>query len=358
MELPNLRPSQFDGQEGRSSPSNPSEGLLEVDQPPGQPSLSPFGRLRRYARLEARQWWQQIDHPNDDDSEHHVPILGTAWSPSRGYLPREIRRLRRRKVVSFVKRGVCAVPLLFLMFLGALHVLETLIGRTRLFWNGEIYIRASSRCEHRPLAKARHDSDITRGVVPIPCQSHNDYWRDKPLFDAIHWGCIGAEADVWLFDEDLYVGHTLATLSQDRTLKNMYIDPLASLLGKHDSEQDHAVCAGHGLFETSPAQTFVLLIDIKNSGQETVDLVQSQLQSLRAMGCLSHWDGTAFNSREITVVLTGRVVLDHVLNNGTYRDIFFDAPLHALWEKPRLPISKSDSLHEKDGEIDYGTAMS
>lgn len=237
-------------------------------------------------------------------------------------------------------------------------MLEALIGRTWLFWNAELYIRASSRWERRPLAKARHDLEISRGVIPIPCQSHNDYWRDKPLFDAIHWGCIGAEADVWLFDEDLYIGHTLATLSLDRTLKKMYIDPLASLLGKQDPAGDKLACAGHGLFETSPSQTFVLLIDIKNSGPGTMDFVQRQLQSLRNMGCLSHWEGGKFNSREITIVLTGQVAFDHVMNNGTYRDIFFDAPLHSLWEKPRSPISKSDSLHEKDGEIDYGTAMS
>ena len=48
--------------------------------------------------------------------------------------------------------------------------------------------------------------DITNDVTPIPCHSHNDYWRRVPLYDALRWGCTGVEADVWLFDEDLYVG--------------------------------------------------------------------------------------------------------------------------------------------------------
>ena len=38
--------------------------------------------------------------------------------------------------------------------------------------------------------------DITKDVTPIPCHSHNDYWRRVPLYDALRWGCTGVEADV------------------------------------------------------------------------------------------------------------------------------------------------------------------
>lgn len=63
-------------------------------------------------------------------------------------------------------------------------------------------------------------------------------------------------------------------------------------------------------------------------------------------------------SRAITVVGTGNTPYDMIVSNGSYRDIFFDAPLRALWEPPRDPIPHADQLHDKDGEIDYGTAMS
>jgi len=119
MELSKIRSSEFDGHEGRSSASSPSEGLFEEDQPPCRRSRSLFGQLWRYAGLEGRQCWQRVDYSYEHDSDQDAPILGAAWSPSRGHLPRERRRLRRRKVVSFVKRGICAVPLLFLMFLYA-----------------------------------------------------------------------------------------------------------------------------------------------------------------------------------------------------------------------------------------------
>jgi hypothetical protein len=35
--------------------------------------------------------------------------------------------------------------------------------------------------------------------VPVGCHSHNDYWRRVPLYSALQAGCIGVEADVWLF---------------------------------------------------------------------------------------------------------------------------------------------------------------
>jgi hypothetical protein len=61
-----------------------------------------------------------------------------------------------------------------------------------------------------------YPTDATRDVIPIPCHSHNDYWRRVPLFDAIHWGCTGVEADVWLFDDELFVGYVSLYPSRKR----------------------------------------------------------------------------------------------------------------------------------------------
>ncbi|KAF9891266.1 hypothetical protein FE257_004830 [Aspergillus nanangensis] len=51
----------------------------------------------------------------------------------------------------------------------------------------------------------RYPTDFTRGIMPIPCHSHNDYWRDIPFYTGISKGCISTEADVWLYDGALYV---------------------------------------------------------------------------------------------------------------------------------------------------------
>jgi hypothetical protein len=81
---------------------------------------------------------------------------------------------------------------------------------------------------------AEYPTDVTRDVLPLPCHSHNDYWRRVPLFDAIHWGCTSVEADVWQFEDqkDLLVGHSAASLTPGRTLRSLYVDPIVELLDK------------------------------------------------------------------------------------------------------------------------------
>ncbi|KAL9581009.1 MAG: hypothetical protein Q9203_006078, partial [Teloschistes exilis] len=65
-------------------------------------------------------------------------------------------------------------------------------------------------------------NQFTHDVNPIPCHSHNDYWRRVPLYDALAGGCTGVEADIW-FDatkpDDLFVGHNKKSLTPARTLK-------------------------------------------------------------------------------------------------------------------------------------------
>lgn len=70
--------------------------------------------------------------------------------------------------------------------------------------------------------------DFSQGITPVQCHSHNDYWRNVPLFDALAAGCVGVEADVWLdkTSNNLLVGHRASSLSADRTLQSAYIEPL------------------------------------------------------------------------------------------------------------------------------------
>ena len=54
----------------------------------------------------------------------------------------------------------------------------------------------------QPDSPWRSDIDqLTSDVHPFMCHSHNDYWRREPLYQAIHAGCTGVEADVWLLNE-------------------------------------------------------------------------------------------------------------------------------------------------------------
>ena len=180
-------------------------------------------------------------------------------------------------------------------------------------------------------------TDFSRGILPIPCHSHNDYWRRVPLFSAIEAGCISVEADVWLFDEHLYVGHSLASLTPNRTLASLYIDPLVSILEKQNPiTHFHPIGTNshHGVFDTDPQQSLTLLIDFKTSGSALFPYVVSSLEPLRSRGYLTHLDGTKIVSRPIRVVGTGNTPFNLVNSNlsNPHQDIFFDAPLVAMWE--------------------------
>ncbi|KAK5278230.1 hypothetical protein LTR40_009410, partial [Exophiala xenobiotica] len=48
-----------------------------------------------------------------------------------------------------------------------------------------------------------YPTDFTRGIIPKPIHSHNDYWRDIPFYSALSVGCVSVEADVWLYNNTL-----------------------------------------------------------------------------------------------------------------------------------------------------------
>lgn len=274
---------------------------------------------------------------------------------------RESRRCRRMRVISVVRRLILGLPVLALLLFGVLHVLQVLIGRARLFWDFKAYddfMPDWGKPGHQGAGLAHYPTDATRDVLPIPCHSHNDYWRRIPLYDAIHWGCTGVEADVWLFDSELYVGHSLASLTRNRTFKNLYVNPLVDLLDEMNPSNEFANVSGRGVFDVDPQQTLVLLVDFKTNGRDLFPVVSDHLQALRDKDYLSFWDGDKLHSRAITVVGTGNTPFDMVVNNTQHRDIFFDAPLDKLWEPPRHAIGTNETAHDKDDEPDHGDALS
>lgn len=177
---------------------------------------------------------------------------------------------------------------------------------------------------------ARYPTDFLKDVIPVPCHSHNDYWRRVPLFSAIHVGCIGIEADVWLYDKELYIGHDTASLQPNRTFGSLYIDPLVKILERQNPSTQFYNGSDHGVFDTSPYQTLTLLVDLKTGGDETWPFVVKQLEPLRKGGWLTHFKNGKVHVGPITVVGTGNTPFDQIVANSTFRDTFFDAPLNKI----------------------------
>ncbi|KAL2075073.1 hypothetical protein VTL71DRAFT_15 [Oculimacula yallundae] len=175
-------------------------------------------------------------------------------------------------------------------------------------------------------------SDFTRDIQPIACHSHNDYWRQVPLFSALRHGCISVEADVWLFDDVLFVGHNSVSLTRSRTFTSLYIDPLVRILERQNPHTEFYNGTGNGVFDVDPEQSLTLLIDVKTSGAETWPWVLKQLEPLRERGWLTFVEGGKVHTRAVTVVGTGNTRFDVLTQNTTYRDAFFDSPLDTMWE--------------------------
>ena len=200
-------------------------------------------------------------------------------------------------------------------------------------------------------------TDYSRDIVPISCHSHNDYWRQVPLYDALAAGCTSVEADVWLSGNNLFVGHSEKSLTKERTLESLYIDPLVSILTAqnipsqvttaHRRSSTRAIANTsplNGIFDASPETPLTLLIDLKTDGPSTFPAVLEHLEPLRSRGWLTHFNGSAVVPGLITVVGTGNTPFDLLAANTTYRDIFYDAPLEDFWGDDATPIQHYEQL--------------
>ncbi|PLB51123.1 hypothetical protein P170DRAFT_474669 [Aspergillus steynii IBT 23096] len=262
----------------------------------------------------------------DDDR----PLLSGASSN-----PYPSRKLSKRSKIN----RCFLFPLLgFFIMLGVVQFISIACGIVVTFFSDD-FDRAIDRWRFREKDVGPEIShwptDISRDIVPARCHSHNDYWRPIPLYSALQAGCVGVEADVWLFDNELYVGHTTSSLAPKRTLRNMYINPLLEILERQNPRTPFHPANDQplqGVFDTDPSQTLVLLIDFKTDGEATWKSVAAQLSPLRERGYLSYFNGTDVVEGPITVVGTGNTPFNLVMDNTAHRDIFFDAPLEKLAE--------------------------
>lgn len=87
--------------------------------------------------------------------------------------------------------------------------------------------------------------------------AHNDYEHKRPLFDALSFGFNSVEADVHLIKNELCVSHTTPIFNKAKTLEELYLKPLDSLIKRNGS-----------VYKNSSAP-FFLLIDFKTDGEQT-----------------------------------------------------------------------------------------
>ncbi|KDQ63633.1 hypothetical protein JAAARDRAFT_75927 [Jaapia argillacea MUCL 33604] len=197
----------------------------------------------------------------------------------------------------------------------------------------------------------RYPTQFTQGIVPKAIHSHNDYWRDVPLLTALSYGVASVEADVWLINGTLFVGHEVAALTADRTFESLYVQPLLSILDGQNPRNAFTVnqTTLNGVFDTSGSTPLQLLVDIKTDGPTTLPYVLKALDPLRTAGYLTTFANKMIKQSAIVVVGTGNSPLEDVKALEP-RDYFFNAPLAQLsdpsldmtWDPTLSPLASTD----------------
>lgn len=178
-----------------------------------------------------------------------------------------------------------------------------------------------------------YPTSLTQGIIPKSLHSHNDYWRPLPFYSALSSGAISIEADVWLYNDTLHVGHEESALTPERTFDALYVQPILDVLRRQNPDSDFVLGEDkptkNGVFDTSAGQTLYLYVDLKTDGEETFPYVVEALEPLRSAGYLTTFNGTAVTPGAITIIGTGNTPLSQIQNTSP-RDYFYDAPLPYL----------------------------
>lgn len=126
-----------------------------------------------------------------------------------------------------------------------------------------------------------YPTSLTQGIIPKDIHSHNDYWRDVPFYSAISVGAVSVEADVWLYNGTLYVGHERGALTKERTFQSLYINPILNTLHRQNPNSSFLTAPTHnGVFDTAASQTLYLFVDVKTDGPTTWPYVVKALAPL------------------------------------------------------------------------------
>jgi len=158
-------------------------------------------------------------------------------------------------------------------------------------------------------------------VIPLPnAFAHNDYFHERPLFDALDNGYTYIEADVFLKDGKLIVAHLNPYFKESRTLENLYLKPLA----KRVADNKGVVYKGY-------TNELTLMIDIKSNADQTYLVLKKLLRQYDTM--LSSYQNGVFIPGPVKIVISGNKPVKAVASE-TERLSFIDGDLREISLQP------------------------
>ena len=117
------------------------------------------------------------------------------------------------------------------------------------------------------LSACRSTDQQMASLKPLPrAHSHNDYEQPRPLFEALDQGFCSVEADIFVVDGQLLVGHTKESLKPGLSLESLYLAPLRKRIKENRGRVYPSVATIH------------LLIDIKTDATATYQVLRRTLE--------------------------------------------------------------------------------
>lgn len=104
--------------------------------------------------------------------------------------------------------------------------------------------------------------------------SHNDYWRENPLLDALAFRFNCVEADLWLIDGELYVSHERPQPNPAISFRNLYLRPLIE-----------RIQANGGKVYPGSDRPFYLMVDCKEQGEAMYKVLKEQMEPYKEYFC-------------------------------------------------------------------------
>ncbi|AXQ27189.1 hypothetical protein D0B54_00115 [Solimonas sp. K1W22B-7] len=145
-------------------------------------------------------------------------------------------------------------------------------------------------------SSAPPDSDVPGASAGVDqamrqhAHAHNDYLHETPLIDALQRGFGSVEADVYrTLGGDLAVAHSLAEIRPGRTLRALYLEPLATRASSGDL--------------VAQGQRLQLLVDLKSAGPATWQILESQLAEHGEL--FTRYDASGMHPGAVDVVVSG-----------------------------------------------------
>ena len=131
-------------------------------------------------------------------------------------------------------------------------------------------------------------------ATPTPLRrahAHNDYAHTRPLLDALEQGFCSVEADIYLSELGLLIGHLPWEVKAGRTLEKLYLDPL----------RERARANNNRIY---PGQaTFYLLIDVKTDAARSYAALATVLERYADILTVTREGKT--ETKAVTVVISG-----------------------------------------------------